>query len=166
MQATVNDKLVELGSLSSNEDKKVQRVGAKIVNEFFSSPTIKQDAETIANVLYYLTDIQVRDYAIGLVDTNKIDTLIPTLTYLLEQAPIDTEYVNAPASILAQVYYETNDMGNAFLTLSNATDNYPLAELLHRVFVAGWPTDSFASMRKELHPKVVAGIYGAEGETE
>ena len=33
--------------------------------------------------------------------------------------------------------------------------DYSLAKLLDRVFKAGWPKDALASMRNELHPKVV-----------
>jgi hypothetical protein len=39
-------------------------------------------------------------------------------------------------------------------------DQYSLAHLLRRVFTAGWPPQSFSAMRIELHPKVVAAIFG------
>jgi hypothetical protein len=156
---TINDHLVELGSLVDNKEQSVQRVGARLVEQYFASSSTEQDDEVVVNVLYYLTDIQVRDYALGLMDTSRSDTLIPALAHLLEKAPTDTTYINAPASILAGLYYEMEDTDNAYLALSNAQHNYSLSTLLHRVFGSGWPAEAFASMRAELHPKVVAGIF-------
>ena len=159
---TINDHLVELGSLVDNKEQSVQRVGARLVEQYFASSSTEQGDEVVVNVLYYLTDIQVRDYALGLMDTTKSDTLIPALTHLIELAPTDTEYMNAPASLLAQVQYEMGNTADALLTLSNAQHNYSLALLLRRVFTSGWEPASFAAMRKELHPKVTAGIFGGD----
>jgi hypothetical protein len=158
---TLNDQLVELGSLVDNEETAVQRVGARMIDEFFSSfVSGNADDETTANVLYYLTDIQVRDYALGIID--KYGRTEAALKHLLESAPTDTIYINAPASILAQLYYEQGATANAFLTLSNAQPTYSLARLLARVFQAGWSPEGFAKMRAELHPQVVKGIFGED----
>jgi hypothetical protein len=159
---TINDHLVELGTLVDNKEQSVQRVGARLVEQYFASSSTEQDDEVVVNVLYYLTDIQVRDYALGLIDVSKADTLIPALAHLLEKAPTDTTYINAPACILAGLYYELDNTADAFLTLSNAQHNYSLAILLYRVFGSGWKPASFAAMRAELHPKVTAGIFGGD----
>jgi hypothetical protein len=159
---TINDHLVELGSLSSNEDTATQRVGARLVEEFFASESNKQDDETVVNVLYYLTDIQVRDYALGLLNPADPVPFVTALNWLVEKAPTDTEYMNAPAALLAVMHYELDDTESALVTLSNTQDNYSLSLLLRRVFTAGWPKESFAKMRSELHPKVVKGIFGEE----
>jgi hypothetical protein len=156
---TIEEHLVELGSLVDNKEQSVQRVGARLVEQYFASSSTKQDAEVVVNVLYYLTDIQVRDYALGLMDKDKADTLIPALAYLMEHAPTDTIYISAPACMLATLYYELDNTEEAFLTLSNAQHNYGLATLLRRVFGSGWPAAAFAAMRAELHPKVTAGIF-------
>ena len=159
---TVNDHLVELGSLVDNQATSVQRVGARLIEQYLASSSTEQDDEVIVNVLYYLTDIQVRDYALGLIDTSKSDTIIPALAHLLEKAPTNTIYINAPAALLAQLYYEQGNKADAFLMLSNSQHDYSLAQLLYRVFSSGMPAEGFAEMRKELHPKVVAGIFGEE----
>jgi hypothetical protein len=159
MTLTINDQLVELGTLEDNQEKAVQRVGAKLVSEFLLSETDRQNEETIANVLYYLTDIQVRDYALGLLDPAQPDTFRPALSVLLEAAPTDTAYINAPACLLAALEYEQDNKEDALITLSNANENYSLAMLLARVFEAGWPAEAFGNMRDELHPKVVASIF-------
>ena len=159
---TIKDQLVELGTLVDNQEQSVQRVGARLVDEFFQSEADKQDLETVTNVLYYLTDIQVRDYALGLVGKYSTNQTEQVLSRLIDEAPEDTIYMNAPASLLAQHYYEQGNTADAFLTLSNAQPNYSLALLLDRVFKSGWNPQSFAKMRAELHPKVVANIFGED----
>jgi hypothetical protein len=158
---TINDQLVELGSLADNEETAVQRVGANLIDGYFMSFTESNvEMETTALVLHYLTDIQVRDFALGLL--GKYKNMEPALKYLVDQAPTDTIYINAPASILAQWYYEQDNTANAFLMLSIAQENYSLALLLARVFKANAPKEMFAEMRKKLHPQVVKGIFGED----
>lgn len=159
---TLNDHLVELGTLEDNKETAVQRVGARLIEKFFDE--FKEyhvmDREQIANHLYYLTDIQVRDYAMGLLTPDKGYEQEYALKYLLEAAPTDTVYINAPACMLAALQYELHGSETALLTVSNAQDDYSLAILLRRVFTAGWPANSFSTMRKQLHPLVTATIFG------
>lgn len=154
---TINDHLVELGVLENNKDTAIQRVGARLVEEYFASSATEQSDEVIINVLYYLTDIQVRDFTMGILD--KHGNILPALNYLLDKAPTDTAFINAPACLLATYLYEHGDSATAFLTLTNAQPHYSLSILLRRIMTAGWPSESFGSMRKELHPKVMAGIF-------
>ena len=156
---TINDHLVELGTLVGNEDRAAQRVGARLIEEFFASSATEQSDEVVVNVLFYLTDIQVRDYALGLLDPSTPDKFRPALSVLVEKAPTDTEFINAPACLLAALEYEQDNKEDALIMLSNASKNYSLAMLLTRVFAAGWPATAFGNMREELHPKVVASIF-------
>jgi hypothetical protein len=158
---TINDQLVELGTLVDNEDKSIQRKGANLIDGFFMSFTASDvDMETTALVLHYLTDIQVRDFGLGLL--GKYNNTEAALKYLIDKAPTDTTYINAPASLLAQLYYEQGNTADAFLTLSNAQPDYSLALLLDRVFKSGWDPKGFARMREELHPVVIAKMFGEE----
>lgn len=159
---TVNDLLVELGSLKENEDVSIQRVGARMTEHYLDTfnADYLPDTETIANTLYYLTDIQVRDYTLGLLDATKGGSLIPALEYLMEQAPVDSEYINAPSCLLAALYYEMYNTPGAYLALSTASKDYSLAQLFYRVFQAGWLPESFVQMRTELHPTVSKSIFG------
>lgn len=159
---TINDHLVELGSLTDNKDKAPQRVGARLIDEFFASDVDQQSDEVLVNVLYYLTDVQVRDYALGVLNPTDPTPFISALNRLIEVAPTDTEYVNAPAALLAVMHYELDDKAAALVTLSNTQSNYPLSLLLYRVFTGGMPSNMFSVMRKELHHQVVAGIFGEE----
>ena len=156
----ITDRLEELGTLVDNEDNAIQRNGADLITEFFNAPHVVS-METTALVLHYLTDIQVRDFALGLLDPAKAEQQVSMLEYLVEQAPTDSEFINAPACLLAQFLYEQGDTANAVLMLINAQTDYSLALLLMRVFRSGWEPKSFAKMREELHPQVVAGIYGS-----
>lgn len=158
---TLNNQLVELGTLEDNEDTAIQRKGANLVDAFFMTFTASDvDVPTTAMVLHYLTDIQVRDYGLGILD--KYEKVEAALKYLIDQAPTDTPYINAPASMLAQLYYEQGNTADAFLMLTTAQPDYSLARLLDRVFKAKFSPSGFARMREELHPKVVAGIFGED----
>jgi hypothetical protein len=159
---TINDRLVELGVLGDQQNKVIQRAGAEMVEAFFDT---HQEGDNVddnitAQILHYLTDIQVRDYALGIIDKNS--NVPSALNYLLDKAPTDTAYINAPASLLAVYLYERGDSANAAVTLSNAQQHYSLGMLLRRVMTAGWPPSSFSTMREQLHPKVTAGIFGEE----
>jgi hypothetical protein len=158
---TMNDRLVELGVLGDQKDKAIQRKGAGLVDAYFMSFTESDvDDETTALVLHYLTDIQVRDFALGIID--KYKNVLPALNYLLDKAPTDTAFINAPATLLAVYLYERGDSASAAITLSNAQPFYNLSALLRRVMTAGWQPSEFGKMRAVLHPKVVAGIFGEE----
>lgn len=163
--ATMNDRLVELGVLGNQKDKAIQRKGAGLVDGFFMSFTKSDvDDETTALVLHYLTDIQVRDFALGIID--KYKNVLPALNYLLDKAPTDTAFIDAPACLLAVYLYEHGDSASAAVTLTNAQQHYSLGMLLRRVMTAGWPPSSFATMRTDIHPKVVAGIFGEETDEQ
>ena len=72
-------------------------------------------------------------------------------------------YVAPVATLFSAVNYERGDgsMASKALDMAFADQaNYPLAKLLKRVYAAGWPPESFAKMRTELHPKVVATLFG------
>ena len=160
---TMNDRLVELGVLGDQKNKSTQRKGAVTVDLFFKeyeAGTFEPTDELTAKLLHYLTDIQVRDYALGLVTIYDAKKTIDALNFLLDQAPTDTAFINAPASLLAALLYDRSDSTSALVTLTNVSGYYPLALLLGRVFKAGWPAGSFTAMTKELHPKVARGIFG------
>lgn len=165
MTTTVDELLANLGvTLENNEDNTLQRNGANLVADYLSNFNDSTDIETVANVLWYLTDIQVRDYALGLLGEPDVSKTAAALKYLVDQAPVNSAYINAPATLLAQVFYEIGNTADAFLMLSTAQEDYSLRLLLDRVFKANWDPKSFIRMREELHPKVVAGIFGDDQE--
>jgi hypothetical protein len=105
----------------------------------------------------------VRDFALGSHNDEELETYFTMWRALLRIAP--TGYVAPIASLFAALAYESGDGALAHRALDRAladVNGYSLALLLRRVFTAGWPPQSFAAMRRELHPKVCAGIFGAD----
>lgn len=139
-----------------------QQYATRFVELFFTEyDTITKNVEVeefplmIAGVVNALRDVQVRDYMLGIVPT--IKNSIDILEFLIEAAP---EYADPARALVATVYYENDRAEDAINTINEASDNYSMASLLKRVFNSGWPKESFAQMRSELHPKVVATIFG------
>jgi hypothetical protein len=118
------------------------------------------DEMLVARVIGRMSDVQVRDYAMGVHQEDTYDLYFAMWRELLRLAPLG---VVAPiACIVAAMAYENGDGALAQRALDRAIaddPSYPLAALLRRVFNAGWPPQSFAQMRAELHPKVIATIF-------
>lgn len=140
-----------------------QRLGAIAVNQLvtnFSKATHENDLELIAFVLVRLKDLQVRDYAMGLVTEENIDQQFNLWYWLMNMAP--NGYIAPVACIFAACAYESGESDLAHKALDNAfvdQISYPLAVLLRRVFFSGWPAQSFAAMRAQLHPKICAALF-------
>lgn len=112
----------------------------------------------LAAVINALRDLQVRDYMLGLV--SEIKDSINILEYIIERSPV--EYADPAIALVSLVYYENDRTEDAINTINEASNDYSLATLLKRVYGAGWPKESFKQMRSELHPKVVATIFGED----
>lgn len=118
------------------------------------------DHMLVARVIGRISDVQVRDYAMGVHQEDTYDLYFTMWRELLRLAPMGL--VAPIACIVAAMSYENGDGALAQRALDRAIaddSKYPLASLLRRVFNAGWPPQSFAQMRAELHPKVVATIF-------
>lgn len=113
--------------------------------------------DTIDSISYAINnDIQVRDYMLGLPDTFGLDTCVSFIKYVGSSVS-ESEIV--PFATVASAYeYEQGNVEVSAMLISQVMEideTYTLANLLDRVFKAGWSADSFVEMRKELHPKVV-----------
>ena len=142
-----------------------QRDGATAVvdlGQLYEQGRGNSDPDLIAQVIGRLSDIQVRDFALGIHSEETLDTYWTLWRELLRIAPVG--YVAPIASIFAAVAYESGQGALAHKALDRALiDNpgYSLALLLRRVFSAGWPATAFIQMREQLHPKVKAAIFEA-----
>lgn len=126
---------------------------------------IQADQELSARVLGALSDIQVRDFALGSHAQATHEIYWQMWRYLVRIAPVG--FVAPVATLFAATSYERGDGALAQRALDRAFSDdagYSLTALLRRVFSAGWPPESFAQMRKDLHPKVCAGIFETQGE--
>jgi hypothetical protein len=118
------------------------------------------DQQLVARLIGRMSDVQVRDYALGIHSEDTYDIYFTMWRELLRIAP--SGFIAPIACIVAAMAYENGDGALAQKAIDRAVDdevNYPLALLLRRVFNAGWPPQSFAQMRAELHPKVVESIF-------
>lgn len=114
----------------------------------------------VARMIGRMSDVQVRDYALGVHSEDTYDLYFTMWRELLRLAPVG--FIAPIACIVAAMAYEGGDGALAQKALDRAIESdgdYPLAALLRRVFNAGWPPESFAQMRAELHPKVIASIF-------
>ncbi|MBM3698712.1 MAG: DUF4192 family protein [Actinobacteria bacterium] len=162
----LDDQLSKINEINYEDDDvlKQQRLGAIAVNQLvanFALAKHEDDPELIALVLVRLKDLQVRDYAMGLVSAENIDQQFNLWYWLMSTAP--KGYIAPVACIFAACAYESGESDMAHKALDNAFADqisYPLAVLLRRVFFSGWPAHSFAAMRSELHPKICASLFG------
>jgi len=140
-----------------------QRDGATAVvdlGQLYEFGRGSSDPDLVAQVIGRLSDIQVRDYALGIHSAENIEAYWTMWKELLRIAPVG--YVAPIASIFAAVAYESVQGALAHKALDRALiDNpgYSLALLLRRVFSAGWPAAAFIQMREQLHPKVKTAIF-------
>ena len=134
-----------------------QQKHARLVEQYlttYPNSTLTDD-ETAALIFALNTDLQVRDYAMGL--NRATDNYYQAWYTLMNRAPLN--YKSAQACLASLTRYEQGIKPDAVMLLANANATYPLASLLSRVYAAGWEPKSFAKMRAEIHPKVVEGIF-------
>ena len=130
-------KKIKLIDYNSDEAKQLQREGALALNDLvaeFAEKGICEDKVLIALVLKRLLDLQVRDYALGIVNQENIETLWSMWRYLLRIAP--PGYVAPVATLFSAINYERGDGSMATKALERAfadDENYALAKLLRRV---------------------------------
>jgi hypothetical protein len=97
----------------------------------------------------------------GLATVENKDELFNLWHWLMNLSP--KSYIAPVACIFAACAYESGETElahNGLLSALADCPNYPLALLLRRVFTAGWPADSFAQMRAQLHPKICTSLFG------
>ena len=151
-------------SSDSEEMQELQRDGATAIIDLageYREGRGAEDRELAARVIGRLSDIQVRDFALGSHADESADYYWVMWRDLLRIAP--RGFVAPVACLFAAMAYERGEGALAHKGLDRALgddDQYSLAHLLRRVFTAGWPPQSFSAMRAQLHPKVVAAIFG------
>ena len=119
-----------------------------------------------AVILAVNSDLQVRDWLMGLPNRWSLDEGIKFMQYMCVHSP--TEDLVPFVTLQALYYYELGNTEKTTSLLNYAlrlNKNYELAKLLLRVLNAGWPADQFATMRNELDPQILENCYGPEGAT-
>lgn len=119
-----------------------------------------------AVILAVNSDIQVRDWLMGLPNRWSLDEGIKFMQYMCVHAP--AEDLVPFVTLQALYYYELDNTERATALLNYALrldKDYALAQLLQRVFTSGWPAVHFTTMRNEIDPKIIEACYGPEGAT-
>ena len=162
----IEDEIARVSEIDYEGDEVLtqQRIGAVAVNDLvvrFNELGESDDYELLALVLVRFKDLQVRDYAMGLATAENKDELFNLWHWLMNLSP--KGYIAPVACIFSACAYESGETDlahNGLLSALADCPNYPLALLLRRVFTAGWPADSFAQMRAQLHPKICTSLFG------
>lgn len=132
----------------------------RLISYFTLHRTLGDD-QLVGDALVALTDVHVRDFAIGSHGDEHLELHLQLWSALLERAP---EGFKAPvATLLALLRYESGDRAGAAAALERCLcddPHYSLAHLLQKTFSAGWPPEAFTTMRHELHPKLRAELLG------
>lgn len=103
-------------------------------------------------------NLHLRDYFLGLPIEYSLENCIDLATYFVNELLGDESAIPF-YTILSAYHYELGEKIASKMYLSHGIKaDYPLASLLNRVYSAGWPCDAIASMREELHPKVIAEL--------
>ena len=105
-------------------------------------------------------EVQLRDYLLGYtMESNDFMTAFEYLAYLAENV---AENHRTPFNaVLALYQYEVGLTADAMASLEKclvADPTYSLALLVVRIIRAGWPSESVATMRDTLHPKILDAI--------
>lgn len=110
-------------------------------------------------VLGVNSDLDLRDYVLGLPVDHDIELVRGWISFFIQEISEDDDQRVPFHTIFSALSYEINDPTRALAYLSlGLQKDYPLANLLSRVYSAGWPSGALASMRAELHPKVVESL--------
>lgn len=134
------------------------------VIEFELNGDIESTLKT--SVAHSLSDIQVRDFAMGLTYENHSTELILNFLNCVVEVATENESVAINAVRSAYLYRvgQEQEAQEALNKVAEVDPNYSLATLLRRVMGSGWPAGAFDAMVNELHPKVVSGIEESECE--
>ena len=104
-------------------------------------------------------DLNLRDYFLGLPSEMSLQNCVDFVEALIYAT--DEQYLHAHYTVLSAYRYELGETDVSYLALMTAKSlrpDYSLIGLLERVFQAGWAKESFATMRGDLHTKVLSVI--------
>lgn len=124
------------------------------------------DAADFADIVAGVNaNLQIRDYLMGLPMTYTLGESIAIVQFFIDNLDADDVKAIPFATIKGAFYYEIGSPELAELFNSRGLQaGYPLANLLARVYSAGWPAENFATMRDELHAKVLENLDEIAGD--
>jgi len=134
-------------------DKVIKQIAEQTGEILIASDDVKIIAYAIEN------NLQIRDYLMGLtsdgLSVESVANILRVMVALFNSAELPAYPVE---TVLASYKYRLGD-SDAFTMLNAGLNrNYSLAQLLQRVFNAGWSAQEFEKMSNELHHKVLAEL--------
>jgi hypothetical protein len=145
---------ITTGDAKLTLDKVIKQIAEQTGEILVASDDVKIVAYALEN------NLQLRDYLMGLTNdglsVESVANILRVMVVLIKQEELPAYPVQ---TVLASYMYRLGEskLANGLLS-SGLEKDYSLAKLLSRVFIAGWPADSFATMANDLHAKVVQNI--------
>jgi hypothetical protein len=149
---------LNLDSITTGEAKLVlDKVIKQIAEQTGEILVASDDVEMIAYALE--NNLQLRDYLMGLTNdglsVESVTNILRVMVVLLNSAGLPAYPVE---TVLASYKYRLGDSEAVLMLANGLARRYPLADLLQRVFSAGWSPAQFDVMTNQLHGKVVAEL--------
>jgi hypothetical protein len=149
---------LNLDSMTTGEAKLVlDKVIKQIAEQTGEILVASDDVEIIAYALE--NNLQLRDYLMGLTNdglsVESVTNILRVMVVLLNSAGLPAYPVE---TVLASYKYRLGDSEAVLMLANGLARRYPLADLLQRVFSAGWSPAQFDVMTNQLHGKVVAEL--------
>jgi len=133
-----------------------------IINEAlenFSNDIPSSDFDIEAITYAVNSDLQIRDYFLGLPADFSMAICIDFVNYLTRMTNNDECYAYDTISAMYQIEQGNTEFAKSLLAMAEVVNpNYNLTKLARRVISAGWDGSALRTMREELHHKVVQGI--------
>jgi hypothetical protein len=149
---------LELDSMTTGEaklvlDKVIKQIAEQTGEILIASDDVKIIAYALEN------NLQLRDYLMGLtsdgLSVESVANILRVMVVLLNSAELPAYPVE---TVLASYKYRLGDSDALTMLNAGLNRNYSLAQLLQRVFNAGWSAQEFAKMSDQLHAKVIAEL--------
>ena len=145
-------------STAINYDSLTTQECKDAIDRIFASETTSNQDVLIAHY-GVMNNLQLRDYLMGAPSVYSLDHCITTIANIVNVCHANELESYAFNTVSAFFHYEKGNKAQALTLISVALENdYSLAKLIARVILGGAPYEIFASMRGELHPKVVANL--------
>jgi hypothetical protein len=147
--------LTNYDSITTGESKLIlDKVILQIANGDSESLISDSDVAIISYAIEH--NLQLRDYLMGLAnDTYEIREVINILNVLVDLCNQGEVIAYHIETVIASYMYQIGDSETPIMLISALEQDYPLAKLLKRLFLAEWDPKNLTIMSKQLHPEII-----------
>jgi hypothetical protein len=120
-------------------------------------PSSEFDIEAITYAVN--SDLQIRDYFLGLPADFSMSVCIDFVNYLTRMTNHDESYAYDTISAMYQIEQGNTEFAKSLLNMAEVSNpNYNLTKLAKRIISAEWEGSQLRVMREQLHSRVVEEI--------